>query len=139
MRNKKALSNVTFWIIILCLAFALGTGTYLWKSSHVKEIEDPLGHLDTAGEIDVPPGTTGLKVLLSWEGGGVLELILIKPDGSIAKPGTGGIFYFPDTETERERYEIYNPMPGKWVIKMFPLHGTGQTYNVNIYQTSQEL
>lgn len=143
MSNKKALNKIMFWILLLCLAIALGIGAYLWKVTQIKEIEKTLGDLKPMGEIEVQPGTTGLKVILSWEGESDLDLVLINPNGAFASPGMPGVFYSEDhfeDASNREKYEILDPIPGKWTIKVYTRHAVGdETFDVNVYQTTQEL
>jgi len=64
----------------------------------------------------VPSDVKYLKLILSWPGSD-LDLILIDPAGNYVNPGAGVIY--SGIKTNPEYYEIYDPIPGNWIIQIY--------------------
>ena len=91
------------------------------------------GETKTVGILNVQPGTSLIKVILSWPGSD-LDLILIDPTGNQTMPGAGVIYSGNDTLPEY--YEIYDPQPGNWTIEVYGKEITSpeEEYYVMVFQ-----
>jgi len=90
------------------------------------------GETAVAGNVGITFGVGSFKVILSW-GGSNLDLVLVDPNGVVVQPGTGGVFYSGDTKPEY--YEILNPAPGNWTVKVYGKEAVGSvSYDVSVFQ-----
>jgi GH25 family lysozyme M1 (1,4-beta-N-acetylmuramidase) len=93
------------------------------------------GETVTAGTINVVQKGIDwlLKVLLHWPGSD-LDLILIDPNGNQVVPG-GNVTY-SGSDALPEYYEIRNPMPGTWTIKVYgkDVSDSKEYYGVEVFE-----
>ena len=91
------------------------------------------GETKTVGTLNVQPGTSLIKVILTWPGSD-LDLILIDPTGNQTLPGAGVIYSGNDTLPEY--YEVYDPQPGNWTIQVYGKEITSpdEEYYVMVFQ-----
>jgi 3D (Asp-Asp-Asp) domain-containing protein len=74
-----------------------------------------------------------LKVLLHWSGSD-LDLILIDPNGNQVVPG-GNVVYSGNNSLP-EYYEIRNPIPGTWIIKVYgkDVSDSEEYYGIEVFE-----
>ena len=91
------------------------------------------GETQIAGTLNVQPGTSLIKVLLTWPGSD-LDLILVDPNGNQTLPGAGVIYSGNDTLPEY--YEVYDPQPGDWTIEVYGkvITSPEEEYYVMVFQ-----
>lgn len=91
------------------------------------------GETQVAGIIDVEPGATRLKVVLTWPGSD-LDLTLKDPSGAAVDPGNTGIIY-SGNQALPEFYEIYNPSPGIWTLEVYGKEVDGsENYSIAVFE-----
>lgn len=89
------------------------------------------GETITVGTVNIPWGSSFWKFLLSWPGSD-LDLILIDPNGIQVLSG-GNVFFSGDTNPEF--YDIQQPMPGIWTIKVYgKVLSAPEDYDVEVFE-----